>query len=105
MGRAAVHEARDYDCHAARPSRIFQSRPVHTVSFSRLPREHRECLAYLIDHYEHGGLAQSGPPNPTRLRWLTNSVFTPQTVAHMREPVEQIVDQLIAQLCQKRRLT
>ena len=89
---------------ALRDHRRFSNEGRYTLFFSRLPREHRERLAYLIDHYEHGGLVQSDPPNHTRLRRLTNSVFTPQAVAHMREPVEQIVAQLIAQLRQKRRV-
>ena len=75
--------------------RRFSNVGRYTQYLSQLPQTERQQLAYLLDHYEHGGLVQSDPPDHTRLRRLVNAAFTPRAVARMRGLVEQTADRLL----------
>ena len=73
----------------------FSNRGRYTTYMAQLSPEQRGQLEALLEHYEHGGLVQSDPPEHTRLRRLVNQAFTPRAVATMRELVEEIVDGLL----------
>lgn len=81
--------------------RRFSNRSRYTKYLSTLSNEQRSQLAYLQNHYEHGGLVQSDPPEHTRLRKLVGSAFTPRMINRMDNLVEQIVDDLIATFADK----
>jgi cytochrome P450 len=78
-----------------RDHRRFSNQGRYTLYLSQLAEAQQRQLAALIEHYEHGGLVQSDPPQHTRLRRLVNLAFTPRTVAQMRDMVIQTVDDLL----------
>lgn len=79
----------------------FSNRGRYTSYIGQLPTEQQRQLAALIEHYEHGGLVQSDPPDHTRLRRLVNLAFTPRAVAQMRQTVVQIVDRLLGEATER----
>ncbi len=75
--------------------RRFSNKGRYQLYLAQLPEEQRRQLEPLAEHYEHGGLVQSDPPDHTRLRRLVNLSFTPRAVAQMRGTVIEIVDELL----------
>lgn len=73
----------------------FSNMGRYTAYMAQLPDAQRAQLSTLLEHYEHGGLVQSDPPEHTRLRRLVNLAFTPRAVNTMRGLVEKIVDELL----------
>ena len=73
----------------------FSNRGRYTAYMAQLSEGQRAQLGRLLEHYEHGGLVQSDPPEHTRLRRLVNQAFTPRAIKTMRELVEEIVDELL----------
>ena len=82
----------------------FSNRGRYTAYMAQLSEEQRAGLGDLLEHYEHGGLVQSDPPEHTRLRRLVNQAFTPRAVKTMRELVEEIVDGLLEGMAGRERV-
>ena len=81
----------------------FSNRGRYTAYMAQLSEEQRAQLGRLLEHYEHGGLVQSDPPEHTRLRRLVNQAFTPRAIKTMRELVEEIVDELLEGMAERER--
>jgi len=84
--------------------RRFSNCGRYTEYLSPLTDDQRAQLSYLENHYEHGGLVQSDPPDHSRLRKLIGNAFTPRMVEHMRGLVEQIVQDLINGFASKKQI-
>lgn len=76
--------------------------PAHFLNAGRqerllaqLPREARDELQPLAQHYAQGGLINSDPPLHTRLRGLVNKAFTTRAVERLRSQIQAIVNQQI----------
>ena len=81
----------------------FSNRGRYTAYMAQLSAGEQAQLEPLLEHYEHGGLVQSDPPEHTRLRRLVNQAFTPRVVKTMRTLVEEIVNELLEGMAERER--
>src|SRR5579862_4822160 len=67
-----------------------------------LPEETRAKLKPFEDHYKTKGLLHSDPPDHTRLRALVTKALTVSIVEAMRPRIQQVVDQALEAVSNKR---
>ena len=66
-------------------------------SLESLPEGHRELVAPLLDHFD-GGLQHLDPPEHSRIRRPISGAFSPATSRGLRDRVQEIVDEMFAQV-------
>ena len=66
-------------------------------SLESLSADQREVVAPLLEHFD-GGLQHSDPPDHSRIRGPISKAFGPATARGLRDRVQEIVDQLLAQV-------
>jgi len=69
-----------------------------------LPEETRAKLKPFEDHYKTKGLLHSDPPDHTRLRALVTKALTVSIVEAMRPRIQQVVDQALEAVSNKREM-
>lgn len=80
--------------HILQNTRAYSNAGRFDVMLDRCPAEHRGELAPLYEHVSLG-VANSDPPDHSRLRVLTNRVFQPLGVNALRHRIQTIVDELL----------
>ena len=77
-----------------RDTRRFKSSDRVTRVIERTPGFSHESLGALHENFRVG-MAQTDPPDHTRVRGLVGSAFTPRRVEALRERIQQLVDEMV----------
>jgi cytochrome P450 len=77
-----------------RDTRRFKSSDRVTRVIERTPGFSHESLGALHENFRVG-MAQTDPPDHTRVRGLVSSAFTPRRVESLRERIQVLVDEMI----------
>jgi cytochrome P450 len=77
-----------------RDTRRFKSSDRVTRVIERTPGFSHESLGALHENFRVG-MAQTDPPDHTRVRGLVSSAFTPRRVEALRERIQELVDDMV----------
>jgi cytochrome P450 len=87
---------------ALRESRLSKAQGM-AAALNRLP-ETEQKIAQPVYHFFSKQMLYADPPYHTQLRGLVNKAFTPRVVEHMRQYIQQLVDELLNAVQESRQM-